>query len=263
MSLPPPVPSAAIVTVSRRPHMLPTWLDMILHQRQHCVKLIGVTLLLHADGPSIWNPPSEPGRRIESRLKSAGMGVYFLQAPSRQTAGAITNTAMQLSVLWGADLMVKFDDDDYYGPNYCEAMAAAWLREPEAWLLGKSQYLEQRTGGPSNGRRVIAGILLPGPAEPGPLRAEYIAGPTFVHPTAIWKQTGLRYPDIGLGCDGGYLTALRQRFMRSYSYASRAHIAPGEQPPWPIFHVEAADFVYQRYYDPAHQHAWQPNGPHY
>ncbi len=224
--------SLCTITVSRRPFMWAHAAENVLRQTH---KPALALLAIHGDY-SGWDAFTKP-------IHDAGIPVLVAFVDAHKSAGELTNIATTQAAEYERESLVcKMDDDDYYGAEYLSAMGRAWRAHSDAWVLGRSAYTVRYVGGDKDGRtEEDAGRILDADGH-----AKALAGSTFCVPARLWNALGqLRYPDIGLGCDG--------EFIQQADRIARVH---GVRDPMPFYHVEA-EFELRRYLNPMHGHHWQ------
>ena len=225
--------SVCTITVTRRPFMWAHAAENVLRQ---VLRPSLALIAIHGDY-SGWDKFTKP-------VHAAGIPVLVVFVDASKSAGELTNEATTQAAEVAPDALVcKFDDDDYYGADYLQAMHSAWQAHPDAWVLGKSAYTVRYVGGVKDGKTDSdAGRIIDADGH-----CTAIAGSTFCIPADRWNRfDNFRYPNIGLGCDG----ALIQK-------ASWIMSNIGIQHPQPFYHVENAGFELLRYLNVWHGHHWQ------
>jgi hypothetical protein len=158
-----------------------------------------------------------------------GVHVELIDGGSR-ILGDLRNLAMQTAADRGGahSLLCTVDDDDLYGPNYMAGMADAWMRHPEAMIVGRATFrwhttTELPTEPPSADPDARTGIVTG------------VSGATISIPASTWiRRPDFRYPGVHIGED----VALQAR-----AFVHRA-----------IVGAYFGDFMAIRYADPAHGH---------
>lgn len=81
------------------------------------------------------------------RQPGHGIPVDYQWLETRLALGAKRNRLNQQALAWGADYICSIDDDDWYGPDYAQAMVALIDQSP-AGLAGSSEdfYLDMQSG---------------------------------------------------------------------------------------------------------------------
>lgn len=221
------------ITVTRRPFMWAHAAENVLRQTlRPSLALIAI----HGKYGG-WDAFTKP-------IHESGIPVLVAFVDAHKSAGELTNEATtQAAEVVPDALICKFDDDDWYGSDYLSAMANAWESHPDAWLLGKSAYMVRYIGGVKDGRTESdAGRIADSDGH-----ASSLAGSTFCVPAPLWNVLpSLRYPHIGLGCDGEFIQ-VADLLLRSRKI----------EPPMPFYHVESGEFFLQRFLNEWHGHHWQ------
>lgn len=180
-----PWPAVSIVLVSRRPDLVPMALAMIAEQ-QHVE--LEVVVALHG---SVDTGPVEEERR---RLGLAGQ---VLSVPAQVPFGAVCNLAVERT---SGSVVLKWDDDDLYGPRHVEDLLVA-RRQTGAAMIGKAAefvYLED------SAQTIWRN---PDRAE-GPSTAQ--AGGTFLLDRALLDEVG-GFPPVRRAIDHHLKIRLRDR----------------------------------------------------
>lgn len=224
----------ALACVTRRPQMWQNVVDNIMRQTR---RPDFVVIVAHGDlgDMSIFNP-----------LNSEG-GISFVTSHNPQdaslSAGDLTNSVKGFVAYhpFRTDWICSWDDDDFYGANYLAEIERAALAHPDAWILGKAQFPVRWLGGVRDGvtEQVTEAVYEND-------RAVWVGGPTICVNAQVWREhPTVRYPDMGVGCDGLFLQATGDTFTREH---------PDQLPP--IYHVPEAEFVLQRHAVAGHNHDW-------
>jgi hypothetical protein len=173
--LPPRHGRVGVLLATRRPALLPVALAMLADQRGVDVEVV---VALHGVGST---------RTAERALTEAGLDGTVLQVPAQVPFGAVLNAAAMRT---DAPLLLKWDDDDLYGPEHVLDLVLA-QRQTGAALVGKAPefvYLQARD---------TTVWRTPGRAESDSLG---LAGGTFLLPRAAFEEVG-GYPPVGRAVD--------------------------------------------------------------
>lgn len=222
----------ATITVSRRPFMWAHAADNVLRQ---ALRPSLSLLAIHGDYAG-WDAFTKP-------VHAVGIPVLVAFIDARVSAGELTNMATTQAAEVAPDALIcKFDDDDYYGADYLSEMRNAWAAHPDAWILGKSAYTVRYVGGAKHNKTESYEGRIKDEAG----HASNLAGSTFCIPAPLWNVLpSLRYPHIGLGCDGEFV-----------QQADRVARTKGVQDPMPFYHVSKGEFFLLRYLNAWHGHDW-------
>lgn len=170
-----PRPSVSVVLPTRRPALVATVLGMLAAQREASIEVV---VALHgAHDP-------EPAR---AALAAAGLAGSVLALPTDVPLGAVLNAAVART---SAPLVLKWDDDDLYGPHVVEDLVLAHLASGAA-LVGKAAEFVHLDASQRTVWRTPAG------AE-GPSRT--LAGGTFLTPRSVLESLG-GYPPVRRAVD--------------------------------------------------------------
>jgi len=138
-------------------------------------------------------------------------------------------------------IILKFDDDDFYGPRYISDIVSCLNGHPDAVLLGK---------------HALWTMWMDCKREPlfweapnGFPRTSDLAGPTICTPIKSYHQ----YPDLrydktlSFGIDSQYLALAKELTTDLHENG------------WPpVYSTGPNDFVLQRWIEPMHRHVWNP-----
>lgn len=180
-----PWPAVSVVLVSRRPDLVPMALAMLAEQ-QHVE--LEVVVALH--GATATAPLDEERRRL-------GLVGQVVAVPGRVPFGAVCNHAVEQT---SGSVVLKWDDDDLYGPRHVEDLLIA-RRQTGAAMVGKAAefvYLED------SAQTIWRN---PGRAE-GPSTAQ--AGGTFLLDRALLDEVG-GFPPVRRAIDHHLKMRLRDR----------------------------------------------------
>ncbi|WP_230986533.1 glycosyltransferase [Cohnella fermenti] len=180
----------SVVVCTNRPAYLGNIIDNYSRQHYRKKELI---LIVNDDSADL-----AMYRRVASRAGRAS--VYRM--PSRISLGQCLNAGMGLAKL---PLIAKFDDDDYYSPNYLKEQVGALMRK-KADVVGKHSclvYLEAS-------RR-----LLLRSKEYRNKYATFVQGGTILFRREVLKQ--VRFPDLSVGEDVKFLRDCSRRGYRTYA----------------------------------------------
>lgn len=182
---PVPWPAVSVLLVSRRPSAVPGALEMIAAQEGVDLEVV---VALHGGGDR-----SEVDR-ARTRL---GLDGGVTSVPAAVPFGAVLNHAVALS---SAPVVLKWDDDDLYGPRHVQDLLVA-RRQTGAALVGKAAEFVYFEG---SGRTVWRN---PGRAEADSMG---MAGGTFLTDRALLDEVG-GYPDVARAVDHHLKVRLRDR----------------------------------------------------
>lgn len=172
---PRPWPSVSVVLPTRRPALVPTALAMLA--AQHGGELEVVVALHGAHDPS----------PVEDAITAAGLAGTVLPVPATVPFGAVVNAAVART---SGQLVLKWDDDDLYGPHVVEDLVLA-QRASGAALTGKAAEFVHLD---ALGRTIWR---TPARAE-GPSMT--LAGGTFLTPRSVLDEVG-GYPPLARAVD--------------------------------------------------------------
>lgn len=172
---PRPVPTVSVLLTTRRPGLVPTALSMVAGQRGIALEVIIALHGSHDPGPA------------EAALRAADLPGQVLVVPGEVPFGAALNAAVERT---SGDLVLKWDDDDLYGPHVVEDLVLA-QRASGAALTGKAAEFVHLG---SQDRTVWR---TPARAE-GPSMT--LAGGTFLTPRSVLIEVG-GYPPITRAVD--------------------------------------------------------------
>ncbi|MDJ0925534.1 MAG: hypothetical protein QNJ77_13325 [Acidimicrobiia bacterium] len=133
LSIPDPRPSAAAILVSMRPNQAATALEMI---RKQTYRPLSVVVGLHGVAPT-------PDLAAAIDRVSATMPTTTLSLSGAISLGECLNRAIATT---GAEVLVKIDDDDFYGPHHIEDGIQA-MEYSGAAIVGKGAqftYIEEQ-----------------------------------------------------------------------------------------------------------------------
>ena len=106
-----PGPTVSVLLATRRPEMLPFALRQVARQRG--VRL-EVVLATHGFTPG--------RRRLEEFRSSCAVPLTIVEADATEPFGEVLNRAADRA---GGDLLLKMDDDDWYGPDFAADLVLA------------------------------------------------------------------------------------------------------------------------------------------
>ena len=199
---PVPWPSVSIVLVSRRPHVVPSALEMIAAQQGVDLEVVTV---LHGGGEVA---------ALDATRDRFGLQGAVLSVPETVPFGAVLNHAISHT---SASVVLKWDDDDLYGPHHVQDLLVA-RRQSGAPLVGKGSEFVHFDGDGTTVWRY-------------PKRAEgpsvWLAGGTFLADRAMLDDVG-GYPDVRRAVDHHLKERLRERGMmpfrtHGFGFALRRH----------------------------------------
>lgn len=182
---PVPWPAVSVVLVSRRPVVVPTALAMIAAQRDVQVEVV---VALHGGGDAV---------AIDAERRRLGLDGRVLSVPGSVPFGAVLNHAVMHT---SAPVVLKWDDDDLYGPRHVQDLLIA-RRQTGAALVGKAAEFVYLDG---VGRSIWR---TPGRAEADSMG---LAGGTFLTDRALLDEVG-GYPDVARAVDHHLKVRLRDR----------------------------------------------------
>ncbi|AOZ73397.1 hypothetical protein BK816_00465 [Boudabousia tangfeifanii] len=183
-------PYVSIFITTNRPSSIPIMVQNVVRQEYHKFELV---LLTHG---------FEIQEDLLSPLRSAGIPYRVVSAPTSQTLGANLNQLVQLCE---GEILVRMDDDDWYGPNYTRDQVNA-LKYSDAAIVGKAatyMYFE-----------ALNQTVLTMPN----LEHRYtdlVRGATF----CAYKDTfdAYPFPELGSGEDSSVLQRVREDGAKVYS----------------------------------------------
>lgn len=115
-------PAISVLLVSKRPHLIPKALEMIRNQREIDPEVV---VMVHGDEGQISG--------VRSSFTDLGLSGDVDVVDPSVPFGAVLNIAAGKA---SGDLVVKWDDDDLYGPNHLLDLVAA-RRSSRSDLVGK------------------------------------------------------------------------------------------------------------------------------
>lgn len=139
---------------------------------------------------------------VSDRAEALGIDLKLLSAPAENTLGECLN---QLVDAADGEVIAKFDDDDYYRPNYLRDQVLA-LHWSGADLVGKASIYFYLTD---------SNLIVRRWPQKEHKWANFVAGATFVG----WRNTFLetRFQELGVGEDSQFLKDLEQNGKIVYS----------------------------------------------
>ncbi|RKN74914.1 glycosyltransferase family 2 protein [Paenibacillus ginsengarvi] len=180
----------SVITCTNRPSFFAMLLNNYRRQRYKLKELI---VVLNKDSMDL----SEYRRRVSSY---PNISVY--KAPEKFTLGRCLNYGIGKAKY---SIIAKFDDDDYYAPNYLVEQVGA-LRRTGADIVGKGAHLKY-----FEGKRLLA---ITTPSQ----RNKYVkdvAGGTLLFKRRLHNR--VRFADRTLGEDTNFLQRSRARGYRLYA----------------------------------------------
>ncbi len=139
----------------------------------------------------------------EYRRRTQGMSqVAVYQVPERISLGQSLNCGIQKTRY---PLIAKFDDDDYYSPDYLQEQVGALLRTGSD-IVGKHACLVYLEGARQ--------LLIRSPQEKNK-QVEFVQGGTILFRRSVLRQVW--FPDKSVGEDVGFLTACRTKGFKTYA----------------------------------------------
>lgn len=187
---PPADGSVAIVCVSQRPHELPCVIANVERQRE-----ISPAFVLVPTGPG-WE------RQATERAVNAVQGARVIWDHGDASLGAGLNAGMGAC---DARFVAKFDDDDHYGPHYL-ADALRAHRFAGAGVIGKHSYYAEIDG--------VADKLLRFAGHDFSYSSTLAGGTLVIDRDRVGD---LRFDDVSLGEDRGFIDACHRRGVSTYS----------------------------------------------
>lgn len=183
-------PAVSIICSTNRDTSLEHLLDQVAHQNYPNLELIALAHGIDFDSS------------VRSRAEELGIRLTLLSAPADSTLGAVLN---QLVDAARGEVIAKFDDDDFYRPNYLRDQVLA-LRWSDADLVGKASIYFHLADSDLVVRRW---------QQKEHKWTNFVAGATLVG----WKRTFLdiRFQEVGVGEDSRFLKDLERGGKFIYS----------------------------------------------
>lgn len=182
--------ATAVICVTQRPGLLGAAIANYERQRHRDRELIIVTNSAAFD-------EAETRARVE-----AVPGARVVRTEPERSLGSCLNLAVDMT---SAELVAKFDDDDHYGANYL-ADAVLAQRVLGAAVVGKHSYFAHLL---TSDRTVLR---FPGHEL---IESRFLAGGTLLFSRAVVGD--VRFPDVSLREDGGFLAACWRRGLAVYA----------------------------------------------
>ncbi|MDR7329893.1 glycosyltransferase family protein [Corynebacterium guangdongense] len=180
----------SIICSTNRDASLGHLLDQVAHQIYPNVELVALGHGIDFDDS------------LRDRARDLGIRLTLLSAPAEISLGTCLNQLVNAS---NGQIIAKFDDDDYYRPNYLRDQVSA-LRWSGADLVGKASIYLHLAGDDLLVRRWHSKEHK---------WSNFVAGATLVG----WKRTFLdtRFQELGVGEDSQFLKDLEDQGKYVYS----------------------------------------------
>ncbi|MBP9205335.1 MAG: glycosyltransferase [Kofleriaceae bacterium] len=182
------LPRVGVVIASNRSQWIAASVANVARQRYPGLRLVIVD-----------NSVESNEARWRSALTDQGVAARVLRVPPPGALGACLNAGLE-ELAADVDVMMKFDDDDFYAPDY--VLEQALVHAQCGGLVGKFPlfyYSTQR------------GALYVRPGRRASLgRSPHVAGGTLTFATALWRRLGFD-PTLSLGEDRDLILRARAR----------------------------------------------------
>ncbi|MFI9841316.1 glycosyltransferase family 2 protein [Nonomuraea sp. NPDC051941] len=188
-------PSVSIVMSSKRPGMVGTALAQMGRQRD-----VEVEVLLGLHGVGF--------EEVREAVESCSLPVKWIEVPQDVPFGEALN---RLAALARGDYLVKWDDDDWYGPRHLGdlLMALAYSGADVVGTTAEFFYLEPLRA------TVRRTTFASGAAYPSEVWADHVAGGTILISRAKFQEIG-GFPRLSRAVDLEFLKAAQKAGARVY-----------------------------------------------
>jgi len=190
---------------------------------------------------------SEELVQFRDMLKYAGIDLVVVknESPGVLYGHAMYLTLERICAEVNDGLILKFDDDDYYGPGYVSGMFECYAAHPDAVLMGKhgfyTMFMDCR-------RKPMWWEAPNGNQIPYP-RTSYLGGPTIVTPIRSYHE----YPELRYDITAPF--AIDSKYLALAKELTKEKWVDG----WPpVYSTGPDDFILQRWIRPEHNHVWNP-----
>lgn len=191
------IPLASIVMATKRPQFIDRIVENICKQTYKNIEYIAV----------LQDYTDEQVQELEQRIKNSGKklaNIIFIRNNSDDTLGARLNQGIVASK---GEYIAKFDDDDFYLPNYLQDMLIPFKFSNNKYgVVGKKEifvYLE-------NQDQTFLRYKNHRHSE-----TDFVAGPTLVFPRKIFDD--IKFGDLNRGEDSNILEKIKKKGMKVYA----------------------------------------------
>ncbi|WP_219464897.1 glycosyltransferase [Nonomuraea rhizosphaerae] len=182
-------PRISVVMSTRRAAMVPSALAQMARQRD-----TDVEVLLGLHGIAF--------EEVRQAVESSSLPVSWVEAPAGTPFGDVLNEAAALA---SGDYLVKWDDDDWYGPDHLAdlVMAASYSGADIVGTTAEFFYLEPLRA------TIRRTTFASGAAYPSEVSADHVAGGTILASKAIFQEVG-GFPSQPSAVDRDFLKAAHE-----------------------------------------------------
>lgn len=188
-------PAVSVVMSTMRPHLVGAALAQMERQRG-----VEAEVLLGLHGV--------PFEQVREHVGACSLPVKWVEAAASVPFGEVLNQAASLA---SGDYVAKWDDDDWYGPDYLSDLVMA-LTYAEADIVGTTAeflYLEPLKA------TIRRTTFASGASYPSEVYSHHVAGGTILVPRERFHELG-GFPALPRAVDQEFLKAAEQAGARTY-----------------------------------------------
>ncbi|MFB4281000.1 MULTISPECIES: family 2 glycosyl transferase [unclassified Nonomuraea] len=188
-------PQVSIVMASKRPGLVGAALAQMERQRD-----VAAEVLLGLHGVAF--------EQVRAAVESCSLPVRWVEAPASVPFGEVLNRAAAPA---SGDCLVKWDDDDWYGPRHLADlfMALSYAGADVVGTTAEFFYLEPLKA------TIRRTTFASGASYPSEVWADHVAGGTIMIPLAKFREIG-GFPELPRAVDLEFLKAAKKAEARIY-----------------------------------------------